>query len=266
MLALPIFKASDGKEIYYEVQGEGKRSVAFLNGIMMTTSSWGVLANYIASAGFRVILHDMRGQGRSGRIREMLSIERHSKDLAELLDYIGIERVNIIATSYGGKVALHFSLSYPSRVESMALLNTCHTSDKFIRAGLDAWMIPVRMRSGKFLYKSILPQLYSISFLNKNWDSLNKLSVLFEQLDFDSLEEMIKAFYDCDLRGKLASIRAPVLIVAGNEDRVFPPYYSKLIASEIPGSKYVEIETGHVSVWERPEEIGRILISFLKGG
>jgi len=261
---MPEFVTSDNIPLYYEIIGEGE-PIVLINGIMMTTLSWAQTAAGLSQKGFRVILHDMRGQGKSNRIRGKISIEKHAQDLKELIDYLGYEKVKVVATSYGGKVALQFALTYPNYVEKQAIISSSHIIDKFIISTLDSWLDALRLRSGKILFKNLLPNLFSRAFLENNWDFLKRLSLQFEQLDFDSVSEMVKAFLDSNLEGKLSAIRTPTLIIAGTEDRIFPPYYSKLMYKELPQAIYTEIDAGHVSVWEKNEEILKLVTTFFGG-
>ena len=97
--------------LYYEVHGEGKPLV-LLNGIMMNTMSW---AEHIPDLKdhYQVITYDMRDQGQSSRLEEGYRIDVHAEDLKKLLDHLGLRTANILGVSYGGQVALIFSLKFP---------------------------------------------------------------------------------------------------------------------------------------------------------
>ena len=59
----------NGTTLYYEVLGDenGKETIAFLNGVMASASSWALLYPIFEKLGFRVILHDFKGQLKSGK-------------------------------------------------------------------------------------------------------------------------------------------------------------------------------------------------------
>ena len=66
---MPYFKYSDQVELYYVVHGDpnGKETIAFFNGVMASVSSWSLLTPVFERAGFRVILHDFKGQLKSSK-------------------------------------------------------------------------------------------------------------------------------------------------------------------------------------------------------
>ena len=116
--------------LYYEVHGEGKPLV-LLNGIMMNTLSW---VDHIPDLKdrYQVITYDMRDQGQSGRLEEGYTIDVHAEDLKKLLDHLGIKKANILGVSYGGQVALIFSLGFPEMVEKLILSNTAAHVDQYL--------------------------------------------------------------------------------------------------------------------------------------
>jgi 3-oxoadipate enol-lactonase len=261
---MPYFTSPDGVKIYYDLMGSGEKTVVFLNGIAMTTLGWRLQAEYLRNLGFQVLLHDMRGQGMSDKPRSGYSIERHASDLKGLLEHLGIGRCVLVGISYGGKVALAASKMFPDAVEKLVVLNSSHAVDRALISRTDRWILAARLKSGRFLWQTMIPDIFSDEFLNNNFSFVASLAPNFELIDFVAFEEMIKAFLRLDLRGKLTELSIPTLIVAGTDDRVFPPRYSKMIHEDLPAGNYVEVKSGHVSIWEKPNEINSIIYNFLR--
>ena len=67
-----------------------------------------------------------------------------------------------------------------------------------------------------------------------------------------------------DELGALPELRIPVLVVSGTADVICPPQFHQEIAAAVPGARLDSVEAGHLPV-ERPEEMGRILRSWLNG-
>jgi len=262
---MPYFTTSDGVKIYYELLGTGEKVVALLNGIAMTTASWRLQSEYLRNLGLRVLLHDMRGQLMSDKPRGEYSLERHVLDFKELLDHLGIERVAVVGTSYGGKVALMAAKALNQRVERLVVLNSSHTVDRALIARVDRWITAARFKSGRILWQMMVPDIFSDRFINESFAFVASLAPNFELIDFVAFEEMAKAFIRVDLRGTLSAVSAPTLVVASTEDRFFPPRYSRMIAEELPSARYVELDCGHVSIWEKPHEVNKLLHEFLVG-
>lgn len=260
---MPYFTTSDGVKIYYELVGSGERTVVLVNGIAMNVLSWRLQSQYLSSLGFRVLLHDMRGQGNSDKPRDGYSLERHALDIKELLEHLGVTKAVLVGISYGGKVALLAASTYPELFEKIVILNSAHTVDRALRARVDRWILAARFKSGRILWQVMVPDIFSDEFINENFSFVASLAPNFELLDFTAFEEMTKAFIRVDLRGKVSEARMPVLVVGGREDKFFPPRYSRMIVEDLPSAEYAEVDSGHVSIWEKPHDVNRLIYEFM---
>jgi pimeloyl-ACP methyl ester carboxylesterase len=66
-----------------------------------------------------------------------------------------------------------------------------------------------------------------------------------------------------DLRGLLPRITAPTLVIGLSQDQVVPAGRARLLHDAIPGSRYAEIDSGHLVVFEQPAELTRLCQDFL---
>ena len=72
------------------------------------------------------------------------------------------------------------------------------------------------------------------------------------------------AIQNFDYLDRLATIKAPTLVICGDQDEGTPPERNKLIASKIPGGKYEEIARArHLPNVERPDQFNRVMMSWL---
>jgi len=254
----------NGVNIYYEVHGEGE-PVIMLNGILGSTRSWAPQLPALINNGFKVILMDFRGQWNSDKPRIRYTMEMHADDVRGLLDFLKIDKVHVVGISYGGEVGMIFAIKYPERVKSLVVTCSIPRADRYARLIADKWMMAARLRSGKFLFLTMVTDIYSPQFINEHWDFIEKTIPAFEEVDFDAFIELLKSFMELDIEDKLHLIKAPTLIVTASNDRTKPDIYSKRMKERIPNSELVVIENaGHIVNWEKPEEYNRIIIDFLK--
>ena len=79
-----------------------------------------------------------------------------------------------------------------------------------------------------------------------------------------SLCHVARGMNQFDLHGGLGAIRAPVLVISGEQDRLFSADHSRDISSEIAGSKFALISgAGHLSNLDSPDQFNRLLLTFL---
>lgn len=66
-----------------------------------------------------------------------------------------------------------------------------------------------------------------------------------------------------DESAALSKLRMPVHIISGTMDAICPPTFHQDIAAAVPGARLASVEAGHLSPMERPDEVGRLLRSWL---
>jgi 3-oxoadipate enol-lactonase len=128
---MPELAASDGVRIVYDDHGprEGV-PVALCHGLAAAGEQLRADAEYFAGLGYRVLVPDLRGHGRSGRPHpltpESLSIARMADDLVMMLDHAGVGPVHWVGNSLGGILALQMLGEHESRFRTLATFGTSY--------------------------------------------------------------------------------------------------------------------------------------------
>jgi pimeloyl-ACP methyl ester carboxylesterase len=113
--------AVNGVELYYELRGEGE-PLLLLHGGMGIGDDWRHVFPADPS-GYRVIVPDLRGHGRSTNPGGAFTFRQCARDALALLDGLGVERVKAIGLSMGAKTLLHAGASQPARFDAMVLVS-----------------------------------------------------------------------------------------------------------------------------------------------
>jgi 3-oxoadipate enol-lactonase len=114
--------ACNGVALHYERFGHGPR-LLFCNGSGTTVDSTRSLLDRL-SAQFDLLAFDYRGKGRSAPVPEPYTMADVAADMAAVLDDIGWDRTALAGLSYGGMVAQEFAVTFPDRLDRLALLAT----------------------------------------------------------------------------------------------------------------------------------------------
>ena len=69
---------------------------------------------------------------------------------------------------------------------------------------------------------------------------------------------------DTDLTQEIKSISAPCLVISGTHDPATTPSDGRSIHQQVRNARYVELEASHLSAWERAEEFGSEVVTFLQ--
>ncbi len=117
------FKSFDDTKIYYEVRGKGY-PVLLVHGFITNSESWkrSALYNDLASAGYKVIIADLRGNGKSGKPHtpEAYENDAEAMDLMVLADKLGLTKYSVVGYSRGAIIASRLLL-LDKRVSSAVL-------------------------------------------------------------------------------------------------------------------------------------------------
>jgi 3-oxoadipate enol-lactonase len=252
--------------IYYEVHGQGSPLV-FLNGIMMNTLSW---VDHVARLKdhYQIIVYDMRDQGQSSRLEPGYDISIHAEDLKKLLDHLQIPKAHLWGVSYGGQVALIFSLKYPERVDRLVLSNTSAHVDQYLLSLGELWKRAARLYDGEAFFDLALIPIYSRHFYNAHYDWLANRRQLFKDFLtkdwFDGFIRLASSNATYDIRERLPQIQHPAFLIAAQED-IITPYAQVLeMSRSLPNAQFVCIpEAGHAVFLEKMDTVCTLIKGFL---
>lgn len=120
---MPEFKSSDNLRLWYEDQGEGQPLLC-LSGLSRNSTDFDYVLPYIIGE-HRVIRLDYRGRGQSQRSPDWrtYTIPTEARDVIELLDHLGLDRVPIIGTSRGGLIGMALALMAKERLGGLCLVD-----------------------------------------------------------------------------------------------------------------------------------------------
>ncbi len=113
---------ANGISIYYERSGSGPR-LLFINGSGATLANSPFLVAPFAER-CDVVAHDQRGLGRTEIPPPPFTMAQYAADAAGLLDAVGWDRCRVVGISFGGMVAQELAVTWPERIERLALLCT----------------------------------------------------------------------------------------------------------------------------------------------
>lgn len=256
----------NGVELFYESSGSGE-PLFLLNGVMMTAASWS-LQTRVLSRHYRCVLHDFRGQLKSGRPPGPYSLAVHVDDVVALMDHLGIGSAHFAGTSYGGEVALLLAATHPERVRSLAVIASVSEVGVELKKRIDHW-IEVALTEPERLYDETAPDNFSPAFRAEHPEFIEAGRERlrgFEPDWFRALADLCRSFESLELTPLLGRIVCPTIVIAAEQDAIKPLPYSELIARNIRGAELATIaDAGHAVVIERPQAVNELLLRFLRG-
>lgn len=267
---MPYYQLNSGTRIYYEVHGDpnGEETIAFLNGVMASVSSWSLLWPVFERAGFRVIVHDFKGQLKSDKPDGPYTFAEHCAEAKALFEYLGVEKLHLVGTSYGGEVAMKFAILYPEMIKSISVIDSVSELDPVCEGFVVGWKVLCDTKDGETFFWGMAPSIYGPEFLVANKEMLAGRARAIKDNPSGYLEGQ-KTLYDTFaqdvyMTDELHKIQCPALILCGEQDILKPPKFSKIMADNIPNSEYVTLpDCGHVAIFEKPKELESAIFGFV---
>jgi pimeloyl-ACP methyl ester carboxylesterase len=249
----------NGLELYYEIHGDGEPLILIhggLGGIVEFSQLLPVLAE-----SRQVIAVELQGHGHTADIDRPLSFEAMADDIAALIEYLGLEKSDILGFSLGGGVALRTAIDHPEVVNRLILVSTAY-SRAGIRPEFLVGMSAMNADAAQTMLETPMYQFYSSAAPRpEEWPTLvSKVGAMLAQ-DYDWSEDV-------------ATITAPVLIVVGDSDYIPPSHGVELfgllggdVAGDFVGMPTSQLavlpSTSHFNILYRTDLLLPVLVPFL---
>lgn len=247
---------------YAELGNPAGPPVLLLHGFTDSSRAWTALAPYLE--GHRLLIPDQRGHGGSSRPDCCYAVSDLAHDALLFLDAIGVERADVVGHSLGSMVAQRLAAEHPNRVERVVL------------AGSTA-LAPVGR--GDWLWEQVMalkaPVASNRAFLSQWSLGASPTPVdpeLVRHADAEAAGVPLHVWRAVPREllatpaGRYApDIEAPVLILSGGRDELFPAEHHRALVAAFPEAEArIFPELGHNFIVERPHEVGPAIAAFLR--
>ena len=245
-------------DLYYTDAGNGE-VILFCHGAGGNAASWyNQFGAFVRD--YRCVAYDCRGFGRSTCTEEQFDGTRFGADAIALLDHLGIESADFVCQSMGGWTGVQVALEHPDRVRKLVLSDTI--GGIAVQSGIDS----IRTLGERVSDTRLASAAIAADFPEKQ----PALAFLYAQIsDFNRLPQgaVGGSLFDESVLVPLDRARTlslPILIFAGTDDVLWPPYVLRELAGILPTAECFEIDSGHSPYFENPEVFNRVLREFLE--
>jgi pimeloyl-ACP methyl ester carboxylesterase len=233
-----------GARIWYAAYGSGV-PVMLLHGALGCAEDWVNQVPALTGAGFRVILIDSRGHGRSTRDARPFSYELMASDVLAVMDALNLERAAIAGWSDGAIVGLVLALKAPARVTRV-----------FAFAG------NMDLGGVKPVPSSDPVVAWVLERAAQAYARLSETPAEFRGL-YVAVTHMMKTQPNYSA-GDLAGIRVPVAIATGDRDEFIKLEHIEYLARSIPGAKLIVLPGAtHFAPLQIPQWFNEQLLAYL---
>jgi pimeloyl-ACP methyl ester carboxylesterase/DNA-binding CsgD family transcriptional regulator len=253
----------DGVRLAYAVSGEGPSLVMSATWLTHLEHQWRSLAWRPWLDAFtrehKVLRHDSRGCGLSDRDAGNLSFETWVRDLECVVEAAGFRRFALIGTCWGGPIAIEYASRHPERVSHLVLYGSyaqgrLRRPDAAKEAAKSRLLTDVtRLGWGQDDHDFV--QVWASRF--QPGGTREHLCSWSEQMRAatspDTAIRLLQIAWNTDVRDAARKIKCPALIVHPERDVVSPIEQGRLLASLIPHSRFVQLDTeNHMPLADEP--------------
>jgi pimeloyl-ACP methyl ester carboxylesterase len=277
------FTSFDGTPIYYEMRGEGP-PIFLCYGIACVFNHWTHQIRYFSHS-YQTIVFDYRGHHKTPAPvdRENLSIEAIARDIAGLMDHLGIKKASFWGHSFGVMVLLKFFEMRPDAVQNFVFINGFANNPLANLFGFNAIMPAFEMVKESYrafptmfkkIWKSAVSNPLAIPFsalvggFNLNLTSMKDMEVYARgvaAMDLDVFIPLFEQMIQFDGTPILDRIHVPTLIISGKKDGVTPREHQDLLHNRIEGSEFLSVPYGsHCTQLDLPDFVNLRIEKFLR--
>lgn len=245
------YARSGDVNIAYQVVGEGDIDIVFVMGWVSHLEYFWELPQF---AGFlnrlasfsRLILFDKRGTGLSDRVplNELPTLEQRMDDVRAVMEAVGSERAVLMGVSEGGPMCSLFAATYPEKTTALVMIGTyakriqdkdypwaptAEQREAFFELMQRDWGQPVGIEERA-------PSMANDESFRNWWATYLRMGA-----SPGAAVALTKMNAEIDVRNVLPSIRVPTLVLHRSGDMCLKVEEGRFVASQIPGSKYVEL-------------------------
>jgi pimeloyl-ACP methyl ester carboxylesterase len=256
----------DGITVAYDDVGSGTPVVVLVHGHPFNRSMWRPQLKRFGQLGWRVIAADLRGYGETTVVPGTTTLERFARDIAGLLDRLGLDGVVLGGVSMGGQIVLEFHRLFPDRVLALVLADTSAQAETEHGRKLRYDMADRLLREGMAPYADeVLPKMITPANVRALPAIAEHVLAMMCSTSPDGAAAALRGRAERpDYVGMLTEIAVPTLIVVGRNDVFTPVGDAELMHRRIPRSRLVVIDgAGHLPNLERADAFNEALQAFL---
>ena len=234
----------DGARIWYATYGSGL-PVILLHGGLGHSGNWGYQVPALVRSGYRAVLIDTRGHGRSTRDARPFTYEQLASDVSAVMDSLQLEKAGLVGWSDGACTALILASQAPARVAGVF----------FFACNMDPSGTKQIMEFTPILRRCISRHVKDYARLSATPDQFDEFS------DAVGLMQKTQPNYSAH---DLAQISVPVAIVQSEHDEFIKREHAEYLARSIPNAEFIDLPgVSHFAPLQRPEQFNMAMLTFL---
>jgi len=254
-----MFVKTKNGSVHYETGGDPSGKPVFMvHGNFASWRWYKPVLDRLEGTGIKGISLDLPGFGDSDRLPNEISIENYAEDLNVFINTFDMKKVNLVAHSLGGAVAMKYAINNPEKVEKMLLIDPAPADG--LQTPEEAYPILDSYRSNRSLLKFALQGIMPSGDPDK---MLSKLTDDALMMDPRAFKDNARALEKYNYLNDLNKLNFPVLVLVGEKDMLINEKMLEKTVEALPDCEIKTLEgVGHSVIVEYPGLFVDILKQF----
>ena len=253
----------DPNQNYYSFIDNNTVPLVFIHGVGLDHTMWESQINSLNN--YSTITYDLLGHGRTPFDREKVVLGDFSNQLNNLINFLKVDKINLVGFSLGSLIALDFVSKFHDKLKSLTLIGTTYKRTEEQRA-----LVIERFEQAK-LNKPISKQALRRWFTDKYLNDHPEINDQFKKIltkDSKKHSNFLKAYklfaYHHDNISMIKNIKTKTLIMTGSDDLGSTVEMSKSLSNDLINSSFIEINNGkHLCSIECADDVNMNLKNFI---
>ena len=256
-------QGSDSNQNYYSFIDNNTTPLVFVHGVGLDHQMWEPQTNSLKE--YSIITYDLLGHGKTPFNKEEITLDDFSKQLLSVLDFLKVDKCNLVGFSLGSLIALDFASKFQSRLKSLTVIGTTYKRTDNERA-----LVVDRFNQAKLnkpISKQALKRWFSDEYLKTHPEVYNQFMKILnkEPKEHSNFLKAYKLFaYHYDNLEMIKRISTKTLIMTGADDSGSTVAMSKSLSSDLINSSFIEINNGkHLCSIECADDVNINIKNFI---
>ena len=253
----------DSNQSYYTFIDKNTIPFVFIHGVGLDHQMWEPQTLFLKE--YSIITYDLLGHGKTPFNKEEITLDDFSKQLLSVLDFLKVDKCNLVGFSLGSLIALDFASKFQDKLKSLTVIGTTYKrTDKERALVVDRFN---QAKLNKPISKQALKRWFSDEYLKNHPEVYNQFMQILNKQPKDHAN-FLKAYklfaYHHDNLEMIKRISTKTLIMTGSEDAGSTVTMSKCLSDDLINSSFIEINNGkHLCSIECADDVNINLKNFI---
>ena len=258
-----MFQNFDLNQNYYSYNDNNTVPVVFIHGVGLDQQMWE--PQIVSLNEYSTITYDLLGHGKTINNKEEITLDDFSNQLKTILNFLKIDKINLVGFSLGSLIALDFASKFQDKLNSLVVIGATYKRSTEQRA-----LVIERFEQAKLnkpISKQALKRWFTDQYLNDHPEIYNQFIEILTKEGEDHLN-FLKAYklfaYHQDDIHMIKNIKTKTLVMTGSDDLGSTVEMSKSLSNDLINSSFTEINNGkHLCSIECADDVNMNLKNFI---